>query len=297
VHAGQVQRHVERRGAFALHREAHPRAVGASIERPHLGLGRETVRDHGLGHERQDLADVAVVDAQHRAPIEGKPRQEIDEGLLQPREVVAVRLHVVVVDVRDHGDDRHQVQERSVRLVGLDDDVVAATQPGIGPGRVQPAADHEGRVESAGGQHAGHEAGGRGLAVRAGDGDALLQPHQFRQHHRARHHGHAAGAGGQDLRIAGGHRGRDHDCVGTGDVPGGVTQRNRRAKLRQPLRGRVGRDVRTADLVPQRQQDLGNAAHSGAADADEVDVLYRVLHVTPSRCTRLAVRFMRPPSR
>ena len=57
--------------------------------------------------------------------------QEIDEGLLQPREVVAVGLHVVGVDVGDHRDHRLQVQERGVGLVGLDDDEFARAQARI----------------------------------------------------------------------------------------------------------------------------------------------------------------------
>jgi hypothetical protein len=80
---------------------------------------------------------------------------------------------VVGVDVGDDASTGIQVQEGRVALVGLDDDVVARAQAGVGARAVQPAADDEGRVDAGLGQHAGHQRGGGGLAVRAGDGDAL----------------------------------------------------------------------------------------------------------------------------
>jgi hypothetical protein len=92
---------------------------------------------------------------------------ELDERLLQPGEVVAVGVHVVGVDVRDDGHHREQVEERRVRLVGLDDDVVARAEARVGAGRVEAAADDEGRVEPGLGEDAGDEARRRRLAVRA----------------------------------------------------------------------------------------------------------------------------------
>ncbi len=65
-----------------------------------------------------------------------------------------------------------QEQERGVGLVGLGHQEVAPAQAGVGAGGVQLATDDEGRVETAFGQDTGHQAGGGGLAVRAGDGDA-----------------------------------------------------------------------------------------------------------------------------
>ena len=80
--------------------------------------------------------------------------QELDEGLLQAREIVLVGIHVVGVDVGHHCDHRLQVQEARVRFVGLDDDEFAGAELGVRAGRVQPAADHEGRIETALGQYA-----------------------------------------------------------------------------------------------------------------------------------------------
>ncbi len=47
----------------------------------------------------------------------------------------------------------------------------------MGAGALQAAADDEGGVQSARAEDAGHQAGGGGLAVGAGDGDALLEAH------------------------------------------------------------------------------------------------------------------------
>ena len=76
-----------------------------------------------------------VVGAQHGDAVERQALQEIDEGLLQPAEVVAVGLHVVGVDVGDDRDHRRQEQEGGIRLVGLGDEEVAAAQAGVGAGR------------------------------------------------------------------------------------------------------------------------------------------------------------------
>jgi hypothetical protein len=62
--------------------------------------------------------------------------------------------------------------------------------------RARPrAAHHDRRVEAAGGQHAGHHRSGGGLAVHAGDGDAVLEAHQLGQHLGALNDGNLAGAG------------------------------------------------------------------------------------------------------
>ena len=81
-------------------------------------------------------------------------------------------------------------------------------------GRVQAPADDEGRIEPALGEHARDQAGGGGLAVRAGDRDALLQAHQLGEHQRARHDRDALRARRDDLGLSALHRGGDHHRVG-----------------------------------------------------------------------------------
>jgi hypothetical protein len=106
----------------------------------------------------------------------------------------------------------------------------------------------------------------------------LLQAHQLGQHHRARHHRHAFGAGGRHFGVVRFHRGgRDHRLRAF-DVRRVMADEHLDAQRRQAARGRavalVGARHRVAEVV----QDLGDAAHAGAADADEMDAFDCVLH-------------------
>ncbi|SOY49839.1 hypothetical protein CBM2585_A160381 [Cupriavidus taiwanensis] len=282
VQAGQVQHDLQRRLGMAVelaqHGKVHLAVDRARIHGADLRVFGKAVAHHRLGHERQDLAHVRVVHAQHRDPVERQPLGEFDERLLEPGEVVPVGVHVVGIDIGDDLDDREQVQERGIRLVGLGHDEIAGAQARVGAGRVQPAADDEGRIEAAFGQHRCHQAGSGGLAVRAGDGHALLQPHQFGQHHRARHHRDALAARGQYFGVVAADGGRHHHRVGAAHVGSVMAVHDGGAQRRQAPRGGVVAHVRARDLVSQVQQDLGDAAHAGAADAHEVDVLDDMLH-------------------
>ncbi len=277
-HDGQVgQRHA----VAPLRGEMHLAADRAHVDGAHLGVFAEAVAGDRAGHAGHDLAHRRVVGAQDGHAVERHAVQEVDEGLLELREVVPVGLHVVGVDVRDHRHHGQQVQERGVRLVGLDHDVVAAAELRIRAGAVQAAADHEGRVQARRVEHARHEAGGGGLAVRAGNRDALLQAHQLGQHERARHHGNALLARGQHFGVVRLHGGGGDDRVRAVDVRGGVAHEGADAQAREPSqRGAVGQ-VGAGDLVAQVQQHFGDAAHARAADADEVDVTDCVLHARP----------------
>ena len=227
----------------------------------------------------QDRAHVGVVDAQHRDAVERQPLQEVDERARQPREVVAVGLHVVGVDVGDDRDHRRQIEERRVGLVGLGDQELALAEPRVRVRGQQPPADDERRIEPAFGEHRGDEARRRRLAVRAGDRDALLQAHQLGQHQRARHDGNAALARGDDFRVVG--------------APPRSTRRRRRrratfaaawpiaivdAEPRETARHRALGEIGARHAIALRREHLGDAAHAGAADADEVHALDLVLH-------------------
>ena len=74
-------------------------------------------------------------------------------------------------------------------------------QAGIGAQGVNASADHDSGIEAATGEHCGHHAGGGGLAMHAGNGDAVFQAHQFGQHFRARDDRKMLGAGGGDFRV------------------------------------------------------------------------------------------------
>ena len=117
----------------------------------------------------------------------------VEEGLLDVGHV-AVAVHVLAVEIGDHGEDGRELEEGAVALVGLGDQILRAAQPGVGAERVDAATHDDGGIESAGGEHRGNHRGGGGLAVHAGDGDAVFEAHQLGQHLGALNDGNLAGA-------------------------------------------------------------------------------------------------------
>ncbi len=88
--------------------EVHARALLAHIGGAHVGFRCEAVGHHVARGGARQLRHLLVIDAQHGQAIERQPVQELGEGLLHPREVAAVVLQVVGIDIGD--DRRHRVQ-------------------------------------------------------------------------------------------------------------------------------------------------------------------------------------------
>jgi hypothetical protein len=257
----------------AHHVEVGAQAVAAHVLRVQVGTRRETVTHHRAVDPGEDGAHVRIVHAQHRQAVERQVVQERDEARLELLEVAVVRAEMIVVDVGDDGDHRVQVQERRVALVGLRHQVLAGAEPRVGARALEPAADHEGRVLAALGEDRRRQAGGGGLAVRAGHGDGVAEAHQLTEHLGARHHGNALAQRRHHLGVVVGHRARgDHD-VGVADVLRGVTEHDPGAEPRQALGDGVRFEVAALHLVTQVEQHLGDAAHAAAADAHEVDAM------------------------
>ena len=145
-------------------------------------------------------------------------------------------------------------------------------EPGVGAIGVDDAAVDHGRVEPGGFEQGRDHRGRRGLAVRAGDRDRPLQPHQLGQHLGAAHHrqaraGRAATSGLSGLTA---------EEITTTSAP--CRDSPRHGRSRPGCRARRSRSqlapsarslpcTRIAEIV----QDLGDAAHADAADADEMD--------------------------
>ena len=106
-------------------------------------------------------------------------------------------------------------------------------KPRIGAIGVDDAAIDDGRVELAGVEQRRDKRGRRRLAMRAGDGDALLEAHQLGQHFGAAHDGQALLAGGDKFGIVALDRGRDHDDFGVAEILGVMADMDRRALLAQ----------------------------------------------------------------
>ena len=86
--------------------KAHGAAVGHHLFGAEVGLGIDAVGDDLLRHAGNDLPHVAVVAADHGNAIEGQAVEEIDKGLLQPAEIMAIGFHVIGIDVGDYRQHR-----------------------------------------------------------------------------------------------------------------------------------------------------------------------------------------------
>ena len=247
-----------------------PRAQGLGIG-PDVGLARQPVGHHAAIQTRDDPADLGVVRTEHGRAVERHPREELDERLAEAVEVRIV-IDVLVVDVGDDRDGRHQVQEAAVALVGLRQQVFAAAEHGVGPQGAHAAAHDHRRIQIAGREHGGGQAGGRRLAVRPRDRDADLQAHEFGEHLRPADHGDPAPARLADLAVGfGDGRRADHD-IGAGDLVGRVPLVDARPQTDQTLGDIRLPQIAAADGEPQIQQDLGDPAHADAADGDQMNV-------------------------
>ena len=127
--------------------------------------------------------------------------QEVDEALTQTVEIAVVGAEVVVVDVGDDGDERLQMEERRVALVGLRNEITARTETRIGARTLQATADDEGRILATLGEHGRDEACSRGLAVRAGHRDCRAKPHQLAKHFGTRYDRDAQLQSADELRV------------------------------------------------------------------------------------------------
>ena len=274
----QIEHDGQRRMIGPQHREGHLSADGAHVDRAHLSIGREAVEDHGLRHARTNLKHMLIVGAQHGHPVKGKPLEKIHEGRLQVFEAVAVRVHVVFVDVGDGRDHGRQIQKRSIGLVRFGDEKLARAQPCVCTCAVEPSADHEGRIQTARSKQRRGQRGRRGLAVRARNGDAAAKAHQLGKHDRARDNGNAQFARGDDLGVVLMHGRRNHHGVSPADVFLVVAAEDARAKRLQTIGHGAFRQIRAAHDVAQIEHHFRDAAHARTADADKMQVVHQKLH-------------------
>ena len=150
---------------------------------------------------------------------------------------------------------------------------MCSPKAGIGPQRVDTAANDDGRVEAAGGEDRGNHGRGCGFAVHAGDGDAVFEPHELGQHFSAGNDLDFVGVGFDDFRIACRDGGAGDDHGSACNIGGVVALIDGSAELGEAVGNRAAAQVGAGDLHPHAEKDLGNAAHADAADTDEVRVL------------------------
>src|SRR5499427_9471639 len=253
----------------------HPRELQAARDQIRARL--EPVRDDPLLEAREQELDIGLVQAEDGRAVEGHLVDEGDEGVAD-RVEGAVVVEVLGVDRCDDRDRRGELQERAVGLVGLGDEEVALAQARVRAEARHPTADDDRRVEAALGQDGADHRGGRGLAVGARDGNAVLEAHQLGEHLGAGDRRDLLPAGGLDLDVVARDRRRIDDHVRALDVAGLVADEDLRAQLREPLDGLAPLLIGARHAVAEVQEYLSYAGHADAADADEMDLLIALKH-------------------
>ena len=112
--ARQVERDVQvwqGHAVAALHRETHAAVVSSHIHCTHLRFFVEAIAGDGTRYLGQYAAHGGIVGAQNGRTVERHAVQELDERSLQLVEVMAIRVHVVGVDVGHHRHHGQEVQE------------------------------------------------------------------------------------------------------------------------------------------------------------------------------------------
>ncbi len=260
------------RGAVEVDRDLAGQPVRHDGQHPHVGVLRLPVRHrpHGPGQPPGQLPGALVVGADDEGAAGHDPSGERLEGLVDLVHGGVVGV-VVEFDVEDDRDLGGVLVEAAVALVGLGDEDLALAVQGVGTGRVEVAADRVRGPAAQLGERDGEHGGGGRLAVRAGDGDRAQPVHQPGERVRTVDDRDAALGRAGELRVVGADRGGDDDAAGVvGEVLGGVAEVHGDAERAQRVRRRRVLGVAAGDLRAALGEDLGDARHSGAADADEV---------------------------
>ena len=108
---------------------------------------------------------------------------------------IRVVIQMLAIDVGHDGEDRRELQERSIALIRFHHQKIALADARVRPahGRDFAAHHHRGIHARMAQDRRDHRSGG-GLAVTARDRDAVFQAHQFGQQFAARDHGNLQAA-------------------------------------------------------------------------------------------------------
>src|SRR5690348_5948217 len=273
VNARRRRQH-EMAKVFTMVREAESALEAAQFNfaDDEIGLAGSAVGYDRALHAREDGLHVGLVEAEDCGAVERHAIHEFEKRGLNLLERM-VLVEMLAVDRGDDGDDGREQQKGTIAFISLDDHVFALADARISSGGVDAAADDERGIEASGGKDGSYKGGGGRLAVRAGDGDAVFQAHQLGEHFRAGDDGDFELARFDDFRIIRTHGGGHDDNLRAVNLSGLMGIENSRAEIPEALRGVRGLQIRSGDRVAQREQDFRDAAHTAAADADEVNLL------------------------
>jgi hypothetical protein len=192
------------------------------IQEPHVGLRVLAIGDDAaIGDLTDQDLHHRMVRAHHGEAIERHVVNEGAEGALHGIERHEM-IEMLGIDVGHDGNVGRQLEKGAVGFIGLDHHPVAGTEPRIGAVGVDDTAIDDRRIEAAGIDQRSNERCRGGLAVRPGDGDATLEPHQLGQHLCAPHDRQPFGARSRELRIIALDRSRHHHHRGIAERAGGM---------------------------------------------------------------------------
>ena len=151
-----------------------------------------------------------MVEAQNRQAVE---RDLVDEGEKTFDQAIhsLIEIHMLAVDVGDHGDGGRKEQKRAIALIGLSHQNFPLSQLGVASQRSYSSPDHHGGIQSGGAQNGSDHRRRGGLAVASGHGHAIFHAHQFREHLGPRDHRDVPPARFQHFGVGKFHCRRDHD--------------------------------------------------------------------------------------
>ncbi len=121
---------------------------------------------------------MSIVDAQHGETVEGNLVNERQKTFIEPLHGL-MEVHVLLIDIGDHRDDRRQEQKAAVAFIRFRDQNFSLTHLRIGAEHAHSAADHHGRIEPSRAQHGGDHRGRCGFSVAAGHRDAVFHAHEL----------------------------------------------------------------------------------------------------------------------
>lgn len=138
-----------------------------------IGTPLLAVNDGSLANSTRNLRKSWIVRADDGSAIVRQQREKISESVIYRLEA-AVMVEMVGLDVCHERDVRGKMHEGTIRLVGLDDVILARAALGIGVVAIDRAADDEARIEPHAIDGRRKHRGSSRLAVRASAGKRLL---------------------------------------------------------------------------------------------------------------------------
>ena len=267
------QPELSQRGAVQPRQVPHPRHAGGQLGDPQVRVGGLTVGEDGpplgpqlVGH----LPRPRVVGEGHHEPVRGHRPPELDERLGQPVQI-PVRVEVVRIDVGNDAHVRVVAQKRPVRLVRLDDEVLAGAVVRATPQLGHLSPDHKGGIEPGVLQHVRQHGGGGGLAMRAGHRHRTAAGHRRYQRLRPVQDTQPPLARLHQLQVVVRNRGRIDHRVHAIQIGWLVAQVDGASQGPQRRQRRPLPQLATGHRDAPGQQQPGQTSHPDSAHPDQVD--------------------------